>query len=264
MPMPLAGPRSSLRLSRSASRDVTRLGPVRAGRSAPTGASAGSCQSSALYRPQSRYSSVAADSAEPPPALDAASASGDSRRSWDRNPPRRSLRESTSVLLAPPGREYKESGACGLCPPPSESRPPGWVAVDRFRLAARPVGPQGKTHTLRLRCRQRSAHRGLVRRHSVWLAGTLLRGSRSSRCARRAPRTDASCPTSPSGISAVVDLADCWVPFSSHPCLSLPNRLPTGPGPSLPACFAARGLSVLQPDPPSWCHPSHFPLTVIG
>ena len=48
--------------------------------------------------------------------------------------------------------------------------------------------------------------------------------------------------TSPCDTSVVAGPADYWVPLSSHPCLPLPNGIPTGPGPSLPARFAARGF----------------------
>src|SRR5262249_56251535 len=155
-------------------------------------------------------------------------------------------------------------GGAGICRYLSEGLLRGGVAADMRRLATRPAWLRGIGLTLQPQCRQRSARRGRGFLRSVWPAGTLLLGCRALPHGQRAPRTDAFALTSPCGRSVGAGPADCRVPLSSHPCLPLPHGIPTGPGPSLPARFAARRSPVLQPDPSSGCHPSHFPLTVIG
>src|ERR1017187_700956 len=103
---------------------------------------------------------------------------------------------------------------------------------------------------LRLRYPQNFGVRCPVHPDFPWLYGTLPQGFASSSHARRAPRSDASYPTSPFDKCVVAAPADHRVPLSSHSCLTLTNAIPTGPGPSLRARFAARPSSVLRRDPP--------------
>ena len=91
-------------------------------------------RNNSLNRHRSPYSSAAAHCAGLPPALGAATARVDIRRSSGKSPPRRSLRESASAPLAPRGRGYKESGAFGICHCLSGSPPDDSVGVDRCRL----------------------------------------------------------------------------------------------------------------------------------
>ena len=181
-----------------------------------------------------------------------------------RSPPRIPLRGSASVRLAPRGRGCKEPEGYGPCRYPSGSPPGGSAWVHTCPFGGLPESPRGTRQVPMPRCLQSSDHRCPEPRRSSWQFGKPPRGFLSLQYAQSAPRSDGACQTSPCDISAFSVPADCGMPLSSHPCLTLLDGILTGPGPSLRARFAARPSTVLRPDPSPWHLCLHFPLAVIA